>query len=444
MILKLPLASRCGGPRRRPSREPPRSTGGCGRTGRSASGRSPSASGRRSCRSPCRSSAPILPAARRPAATARGDLRHDGREHSARWCGSRAPTCRNKGVTWTRTSSSSEPAWPAWSPPPSSPTPGKQVLLLDQEPEQRLGGQAFWSLGGLFLVDTPEQRRMGIKDSLELALQDWLGSAAVRPRRRTTGRGAWAEAYVDFAAGEKRSWLHDQGHRLFPVVGWAERGDGRADGHGNSVPRFHLTWGTGPGVVEPFERRVREARRDGPGHASRSGTGSTSWSSTDGAVDRRTRHGAGARRASSAARPSNRDEVGDFELRRAGRDRHLRRHRRQPRPGPQGLAGAARHAAEADGRRRPGARRRPDARRSPRPPAAQVINPDRMWHYTEGIRNWDPIWENHGIRILPGPSSLWLDATGQAAARRRTSRASTPSARCGTSCAPATTTRGSC
>ncbi len=134
---------------------------------------------------------------------------------------------------------------------------GKKVLLLDQEPEQSLGGQAFWSLGGLFLVDTPEQRRMGVKDSYELALQDWMGSAQF-DRESDYWPRRWAEAYVAFAAGEKRQWLHDQGLRVFPVVGWAERGDGRAGGHGNSVPRFHLTWGTGPGVVAPFERRVRE------------------------------------------------------------------------------------------------------------------------------------------------------------------------------------------
>src|SRR3954467_4644346 len=134
---------------------------------------------------------------------------------------------------------------------------GKKVLLLDQEGEQSLGGQAFWSLGGLFLVDSPEQRRMGIKDSRELALQDWMGSAQF-DRDEDRWPRAWAEAYVDFAAGEKRSWLRGMGLGLFPIVGWAERGDGRADGHGNSVPRFHLTWGTGPGVVAPFERRVRE------------------------------------------------------------------------------------------------------------------------------------------------------------------------------------------
>src|SRR5918992_1355565 len=135
---------------------------------------------------------------------------------------------------------------------------GKRVLLIDQEGEQALGGQAFWSLGGLFLVDSPEQRRMGVRDSLELALQDWAGSAQFdRPEDHWPRK--WAEAYVHFAAGEQRAWLHGQGVRWFPLVAWAERGGDLATGHGNSVPRFHVTWGTGPGIVEPFVQRVREA-----------------------------------------------------------------------------------------------------------------------------------------------------------------------------------------
>ncbi|MCW2867596.1 MAG: fumarate reductase/succinate dehydrogenase flavoprotein domain protein, partial [Marmoricola sp.] len=188
---------------------------------------------------------------------------------------------------------------------------GRRVLVVDQEPEQNLGGQAFWSLGGLFLVDSPEQRRMGVKDSYELALADWMGSAQF-DRESDHWPRRWAEAYVAFAAGEKRQWLHDQGLRIFPVVGWAERGDGRAGGHGNSVPRFHLTWGTGPGVVDPFERRVREHvaaglvtlafrhRVDG-------------LVTTDGAVT-------GVRGALLApddavrGAATNRDEVGEFEL----------------------------------------------------------------------------------------------------------------------------------
>lgn len=133
---------------------------------------------------------------------------------------------------------------------------GRKVILLDQEPEQSLGGQAHWSFGGLFFVGSPEQRRMRIKDSRELALQDWYGTAGF-DREEDAWPRRWAEAYVDFAAGEKRPWLHAQGVRFFPVVGWAERGGYDANGHGNSVPRFHITWGTGPGLVEPFERRVR-------------------------------------------------------------------------------------------------------------------------------------------------------------------------------------------
>src|SRR5690606_20074931 len=111
---------------------------------------------------------------------------------------------------------------------------GHRVVLLDQEGEQSLGGQAWWSFGGLFLVDSPEQRRMGVRDSFDLALQDWSGSAQFdRPEDEWARR--WADAYVHFAAGEKRAWLRGMGVRFFPVVGWAERGDGRADGHGNSV-----------------------------------------------------------------------------------------------------------------------------------------------------------------------------------------------------------------
>src|SRR5579872_2813344 len=137
-------------------------------------------------------------------------------------------------------------------------TRGLRVLLIEQEPEQSLGGQAFWSLGGLFLVDSPLQRRMGIKDNYELALQDWMGTAGF-DRREDKWPRKWAEAYIGWAAGEKYAWLRSLGIRFFPVVGWAERGGGAAAGRGNSVPRFHVTWGTGPGVLEPFVESIRGA-----------------------------------------------------------------------------------------------------------------------------------------------------------------------------------------
>jgi uncharacterized protein len=138
---------------------------------------------------------------------------------------------------------------------------GRRVILVEQEPEASLGGQAFWSLGGLFMVDSPEQRRLRIKDSRELAWQDWVGTAGF-DRQDDLWPRRWAEAYVDFASGEKLAWLAAQGVKWVPNVGWAERGGYGAIGHGNSVPRFHLTWGTGPGVVEPFERPMRAAGVD--------------------------------------------------------------------------------------------------------------------------------------------------------------------------------------
>ncbi len=286
---------------------------------------------------------------------------------------------------------------------------GKTVILLDQEPERFLGGQAFWSLGGLFMVDTPEQRRMGIRDSHDLALRDWMGSARFdRPEDGWPRR--WAEAFVAFAAGEMRPWLHGLGLRWFPVVGWAERGGGWADGHGNSVPRFHLTWGTGPGVLAPFERRLRD-------HAA------------DGLIQMKFRHRVGriitrngaaigvagdilAPDGAARGRRTNRDIAGAFERYAPsvivasggiGGDLDLVR-RAWPRqrlgaPPAEMLAGVPAHV---DGRMIATAERA----------GGHVINGDRMWHYTEGVRNWDPIWPAHGIRILPGPSSLWFDACG--------------------------------
>jgi predicted oxidoreductase len=285
---------------------------------------------------------------------------------------------------------------------------GRRVVLVDQEGEQNLGGQAFWSLGGLFLVDSPEQRRMGVKDSIELARQDWFGSAQF-DREEDRWPRAWAEAYLDFAAGEKRSWLHAMGHRLFPVVGWAERGDGRADGHGNSVPRFHITWGTGPGIVAPFERRVRAHAAAGRIRFAFRHQVDTLIVEDGTAVGVRgtvlepTRVDRG--------KPSSRTPVGDFELRGhavvvssggIGGNHDLVRKAWPSRLGTPPRRMVAGVPAHVDGR----------MLGITQQAGANVINPDRMWHYVEGLRNWDPIWDNHGIRILPGPSSLWLDAAG--------------------------------
>jgi predicted oxidoreductase len=285
---------------------------------------------------------------------------------------------------------------------------GKKVVILEQEPEASFGGQAWWSFGGLFLIDSPEQRRMGVKDSHELARQDWFASAEF-DRAEDDWAREWAEAYLAFAAGEKRAWLREKGVSFFPVVGWAERGGYTATGHGNSVPRFHITWGTGPGILEPFIRRVREGVEQG-------------------LVELRFRHrvdrlvtkgnavvgAAGAVLAPDAAErgeASNRDEVGDFELAAGavvvasggiGGNHELVREN-----WPEWLGTAPEHMlsgvpAHVDGRMLGIAEKA----------KARLVNQDRMWHYVEGIENFAPVWPLHGIRILPGPSSMWFDATG--------------------------------
>ena len=281
----------------------------------------------------------------------------------------------------------------------------RSVIMLDSEPLDSLGGQAYWSLGGLFMVNSPEQRRLRIHDSEELALADWLGSAAFDrledywPRR-------WAEAYVHFAAGEQRRWLRELGVRWFPLVQWAERGGYISPGHGNSVPRFHIIWGTGPALVEPFADSVMHSHRvrirsrhqvtslevDNPGvrvsgrileltevprgvQTSRSSIGEFSF-------------------AAQAAIIASGGIGGNFDLIRQNWPSDWG-------PAPQRMIagvpdyvdGSMLKITEAAGGR--------------------MINPDRMWHYPEGIANHSPIWSHHGIRILAGPSSLWLDARGQ-------------------------------
>jgi len=286
---------------------------------------------------------------------------------------------------------------------------GRRVILVDQEPEQSLGGQAFWSFGGLFLVDSPEQRRMRIRDSYELAWQDWLGTAGFdRPEDEWPRR--WAEAYVDWAAGEKRSWLHAKGIRFLPNVGWAERGGGLANGPGNSVPRFHVTWGTGPGLIEPFVALVREAQRAGLVEV-RFRHRVDRLTATNGAVDGVT-GSVLAPDTCERGRSSSREVVGEFELGAGsvivssggiGGNQELVRQSWPERLGAAPTRMLSGVPAHVDGRMIGIAQAA----------GAHVINPDRMWHYTEGIANWDPIWPRHGIRILPGPSSLWLDATGK-------------------------------
>lgn len=286
----------------------------------------------------------------------------------------------------------------------------KKVLLVDQEPENSIGGQAYWSFGGIFLVNSPEQRRLGIKDSKELAWQDWQGTAGFdRLDDEDSWAYKWARAYVDFAAGEKYDWLKSKGIKFFPVVGWAERGGSLAGGHGNSVPRFHIVWGTGPGIVKPFVDKVKQAMKEGfidfkPRHrvdefVQQEGkiTGISGTVLAETFINR--------------GEKSSRLGIGEFSYEAKavivasggiGANFDLVRKNWPARLGTPPKNMVCGVPAYVDGR----------MLEITEHAGGRIVNRDRMWHYTEGLKNWDPIWPNHGIRILPGPSSLWFDAEG--------------------------------
>ncbi|NCT90670.1 FAD-binding dehydrogenase [Cellulomonas sp. APG4] len=287
---------------------------------------------------------------------------------------------------------------------------GRRVTLLDAEPRASLGGQAWWSFGGLFLVDSPEQRRLGVHDGVDLALADWLGSAGFDPDDPLDRNPrAWAEAFVHFAAGPMRAWLHDLGVRWFPLVQWAERGGYPTGGHGNTVPRFHITWGTGPGVCEPFVRAMHAAGEAGLLRL-RTRHRVTSLVVTDGRVTG-VRGDVLAPDDARRGAPSSREVVGAFEIssdavvvtsgglggdharvRAAWPTEHGRLPERMLSGVPDHVDGAMVDAVAHAG--------------------GHVVHAGRMWHYPEGIANHSPVWSHHGIRILPGPSALWLDADG--------------------------------
>ncbi|QGH68917.1 FAD-binding dehydrogenase [Pseudactinotalea sp. HY158] len=289
---------------------------------------------------------------------------------------------------------------------------GRRVIVLDAEPTAALGGQAWWSFGGLLMVDSPEQRRLGVHDSPELAFSDWLGSARFADGA-DRGRGPdrfgyeWAQRYVEFAAGPMRAWLHGLGVRWFPLVQWAERGGYPAGGHGNTVPRFHVTWGTGPAILAPFVSAANSARADGllefrfrhrvvelvrTGTAvtgvraqvltpSPAGRGEQSSAEVTGEVEL----SAGAVVIAAGGIGANHDLV-----------RELWPSGTLPTTllsgVPDSTDGSMQTVAAGAG--------------------AALVHTDRMWHYPEGLPMPAPVWNRHGIRILPGPSSLWLDADG--------------------------------
>ena len=315
---------------------------------------------------------------------------------------------------------------------------GKRVALVDQEN----AGQP--RRAGVLVVRrvVPRRHPRAAPARREGLLRAGLEGLAGQ-RRSSTGSTARRRGRVGACAGRAPTSSSRPARsapgwpstacKFLPTVGWAERGDLRADGHGNSVPRFHVTWGTGTGVVEPFVELARRPPRRGLvtfHHRHRV---------DELVVERRrghrgARHGPRPRRRRARRRLQPRRRSASSTLHRAGGDRHHRRHRRQPRHRPPLLARAARHPARDDGHRR--ARRTSTAGCSTSPPT-----PARGWS-TATACGTTPRACRTGTRSGPGTASASCPARRRCGSTRsaaacptRACPATTRSARCGT-CAP--------
>jgi predicted oxidoreductase len=266
---------------------------------------------------------------------------------------------------------------------------GHEVLLVDRCRPEEVGGLAREAFGGMFMVDTREQRRSRIHDSVELALEDWERMAGfeegdVWPRR-------WASEYVARARDEVGEWLKRYGVRFFPVVNWAERG---VYGDGNSVPRFHLTWGTGKAIVDCLWTALQG--RDGL--EVRFGHRVSELLVTEGRV--------------TGARIVDEQRASEYEVQAAsvvvaaggvGGNLDLVRKHWPPnlgRPPEEILMGSHYYA---DGAMHAEAER----------VGANVTHLDRMWNYADAVRHPKPRRPLHGLKLIPPRSGLVLDPTGK-------------------------------
>jgi predicted oxidoreductase len=270
---------------------------------------------------------------------------------------------------------------------------GKSVLLIDRDDESVFGGLARESFGGMFFVDSPEQRRQGIRDSAELAFSDWcsfaeFGADDDLPR-------AWAKAYVSRATADVHGFVRRYGVSFLPVVNWVERGEFRP---GNSVPRFHVAWGTGKGLAEALIAALRAHRNIG-----------RLTLRFNQRVERLTQRGgkvcgaAGVDETSGAPFEVQADQVVVASGGINGGDLSRVRqnwHRDWGTPPATLLSGSHRFA---DGRLH-------DAAVSA---GGVVTHLDRMWNYAAGVHHPRPRKPMHGLSLVPPRSALWLNWRGE-------------------------------
>jgi predicted oxidoreductase len=268
---------------------------------------------------------------------------------------------------------------------------GKRVVMFDASTRDRFGGLALWSFGGMFFVDSPEQRKNGIKDSVDLAMSDWVRYGELDPADVWPYR--WAEAYVNRCTEEVRDWLSARDVSFFRAVNWTERGYYVP---GNSVPRFHIVWGTGEGIILALIPRLEAHQKAGrlQIHFNHRVDGLTQEAGrvvgchgTNGGKTFEARGDAVVIAAGGIA--GNHDKVREIWPRDQWGD--------PPEPMLNGSI------PEADGRLLDRAEEL----------GAKITHLEKMWNYAAGVRHWAPEFPNYGLSLVPGKSALWMNYQGR-------------------------------
>ena len=268
---------------------------------------------------------------------------------------------------------------------------GKKIVLIDKGFSHEFGAMAKWSFGGMFFVNTPEQRLTGIKDNPELAFRDWKSIAEFEPTDYLGEK--WAENYVYNCTDHVYRWVKKQGINFLPPVQWVERG---LYGPGSSMPRFHIAWGTGKGITDALEKTLR-SHKNFSTHAQlyfehtveeilveNNRIIGFKGTSPKGAFKALGEHNIVA----AGGMGGNLEKVRENWPKNLGNPPKTLLNGLHP-----CIDGSMLDAGEKIG--------------------ANVVNKDLFWNYASGIHHPRPKFEHEGVASFPPKSGIWLDATGK-------------------------------
>ena len=269
---------------------------------------------------------------------------------------------------------------------------GKTVTLVDRDTPERLGGLALWAFGGMALVGTPLQASMGIPDAPEVALRDWMQFGEIDPQDEWPMQ--WARYYVENSRTEVYDWLKNEGVKFMPAVNWVERG---LNGDGNTLPRYHVVWGTSRELVRCMVAALHQANGNGRLtllHRHRITGLDHAAGKVNGAVAINEETGEEVRFSAPVVVLAMGGINGSHDECRANwpKDR--------PMPatmlnGAHPFADGKLHHLIADQL------------------GGQVTHAGEMWNYAAGFPHPFPHFEGHGLSTIPCKSALWLDHRGE-------------------------------